>query len=234
MRRRIRLISDVDKTLVRPNGTLFAYYCEAVAAYLKEKYFAGKHPEGISAWDRLRRNLRAAGCPHDDATVKEAVRRISALAVQRQRDWLPLVEPMPGAVEFLRRCYAHPLIDGSTYSANMRGPGETKLAGLGLSGFIDPYSSAWGDEAWSRPEIGGLVLDRSGTHPDDAVIVGDTPQDAEAGRVLGVRVVAVATGDFTREELLAAGADVVLDDLTDVDAAIAAILGQDTRSLVAA
>lgn len=44
-----------------------------------------------------------------------------------------------------------------------------------------------------------------------------------AGLVGGARVVAVATGLFGVDELVAAGADVVLADLVDVDGVVAAL-----------
>ena len=58
------------------------------------------------------------------------------------------------------------------------------------------------------------------------VLVGDTPLDVAAGRAGGARVVAVATGPFRADELAATGADAVLEDLGDVEAAVAAILGE--------
>jgi phosphoglycolate phosphatase len=39
---------------------------------------------------------------------------------------------------------------------------------------------------------------------------GDTPRDVEAGHGAGIRVVGVATGEFTKEELLEAGADAAI------------------------
>ena len=56
------------------------------------------------------------------------------------------------------------------------------------------------------------------------VLVGDTPLDVAAGRAAGARVVAVATGPFRVEELESSGADAVLEDLRDTEAATAAIL----------
>jgi phosphoglycolate phosphatase len=47
------------------------------------------------------------------------------------------------------------------------------------------------------------------------VVMGDTPHDIEGARVANARCIAVATGGFTEEQLAAAGADVVLPDLTD-------------------
>jgi phosphoglycolate phosphatase len=57
------------------------------------------------------------------------------------------------------------------------------------------------------------------------VLVGDTPLDVAAGRAGGARTVAVATGPYRADELAATGADAVLEDLRDPEAALAAILG---------
>jgi phosphoglycolate phosphatase-like HAD superfamily hydrolase len=49
------------------------------------------------------------------------------------------------------------------------------------------------------------------------VLIGDTPNDVAAARESGARVIAVATGRSSTEELAAAGADVVLEDLTQTE-----------------
>ena len=54
-------------------------------------------------------------------------------------------------------------------------------------------------------------------------MVGDTPLDVEAALAAGARVVAVATGSYAAAELAAAGAHVVLPDLTDTAVVLAAI-----------
>jgi phosphoglycolate phosphatase len=65
--------------------------------------------------------------------------------------------------------------------------------------------------------VGGLFAAAKGVrlaaeHAD--VYVGDHPGDVEAARVAGAAAVAVATGPHSAADLAAAGADVVLPDLT--------------------
>jgi len=55
-------------------------------------------------------------------------------------------------------------------------------------------------------------------------VVGDARADVECGRAIGARVVAVATGRTSVEELRAAGADTVLSSFADVESACEAIL----------
>jgi phosphoglycolate phosphatase-like HAD superfamily hydrolase len=57
------------------------------------------------------------------------------------------------------------------------------------------------------------------------VVVGDTPFDIACGKLNGARTVAVATGPFSADELQAHAPDLVLPDLADTDAVLAAVLG---------
>jgi phosphoglycolate phosphatase-like HAD superfamily hydrolase len=47
------------------------------------------------------------------------------------------------------------------------------------------------------------------------VVVGDTKHDVEAGRAVNARVVGVAASQAAREELVAAGADAIVDACDD-------------------
>ncbi len=61
--------------------------------------------------------------------------------------------------------------------------------------------------------------------PSHAVVIGDTPFDVACARAAGARVIAVATGGHGVDELRACGADVVFEDLTDLDAVLDAVNG---------
>ena len=62
--------------------------------------------------------------------------------------------------------------------------------------------------------------------PSDIVIIGDTPLDVGVAISGGARSIAVATGSHTTDELRASGADVVFEDLSDLDAVLAALEGE--------
>lgn len=57
-----------------------------------------------------------------------------------------------------------------------------------------------------------------------AIVVGDTPLDVQAAQMVGARALGVATGRYSAEELRAAGADYVVDDLSATEAVLALLL----------
>lgn len=87
---------------------------------------------------------------------------------------------------------------------------------------------AFGGDAADRNALLGTALTRARAAgspvfaPADVVIVGDTPLDVAVARAGGARGVAVATAGYDREALRESGADVVLDDLGDLRAALTA------------
>ncbi len=54
----------------------------------------------------------------------------------------------------------------------------------------------------------------------DIVIVGDTPADVTCGNGVGARAIGVATGSFTVEQLMEAGAYAAFPDLSDTGAVL--------------
>jgi phosphoglycolate phosphatase len=80
---------------------------------------------------------------------------------------------------------------------------------------------AFGSDAEHRHDLPAIAVerarDRSGAHfqGKNIVIIGDTPSDVRCGQSLGVMAIGVCTGRHTRTDLMAEGADVVLDDLSD-------------------
>ena len=59
--------------------------------------------------------------------------------------------------------------------------------------------------------------------PAHTIIIGDTPLDVGVARFGGARSIAVATGGHTSDELRACGADVVFEDLSDLEKVLAAV-----------
>jgi pyrophosphatase PpaX len=71
-----------------------------------------------------------------------------------------------------------------------------------------------------HPEPVERALALLGASPSAALFVGDSPHDVESGRAAGVHTIGVSWGAFTREEMERSGADVVVNDVPGLRAAI--------------
>ncbi len=104
-----------------------------------------------------------------------------------------------------------------------------KLAAFGLDGVFDLEIGGYGSDAYPRGslllEVRRQASEKYGTPMDDvpAVYIADTVRDIEAAAIGDARCIAVASGRETTAELTAAGADVVLTDLTDSGEIVAAV-----------
>lgn len=112
-------------------------------------------------------------------------------------------------------------------TGNIESGARVKLEYFGLWHYF--RCGAFGDDAEERNALLGTAIERVAAcgGPEvaaaDVVIVGDTPLDVGVAIAGGARSVAVATGDYDVDELKAAGADAVLEDLSDLPAVLGAI-----------
>ena len=65
------------------------------------------------------------------------------------------------------------------------------------------------------------MIKHLGTAPAEAIVVGDMPVDILMAHNAGIRAVGVTYGNATREELIAASADHVIDDIRELHAILA-------------
>jgi phosphoglycolate phosphatase len=149
-----------------------------------------------------------------------------AEALMRRRiDHLPEeVENSPGfvvkdgVVELLDQLIDNGLLLGLT-TGNVEEAAHIKLARANLNRYFS--FGGYGSDSPDRTELTRKALERgelvSGRRLDLAhcFSCGDTPRDVEAGHGAGIRVVGVATGEFTVEELLEAGADAAVTSLRE-------------------
>jgi phosphoglycolate phosphatase len=140
------------------------------------------------------------------------------------------VRPLAGAADAIA-ALASPGIRQSVLTGNIRPLAELKLGRAGLGDHLDLDVGAYGDVHEVRAELVAVARRAAGLayganfSGSSTVLVGDTPLDVEAALATGARAVAVATGSYSAAELTAAGAGVVLPDLTDTARVVAAVTG---------
>jgi HAD superfamily hydrolase (TIGR01549 family) len=66
------------------------------------------------------------------------------------------------------------------------------------------------------PDIFAVALDHLGLHAEQTMVVGDTRWDIEAAAKIGLDVVTVLTGGWTRQDLTDAGAVAVYEDVAEL------------------
>jgi len=125
---------------------------------------------------------------------------------------------MPGIEELLDR-----LIDGGLLlglvTGNIEAAAHIKLARAGLNRFFS--FGGYGSDSADRTEVTKAALGRGalvsgGTLADGACIaVGDTPRDVKAGHGAGIKVVGVATGRYSVDQLEQAKADWAIAEVQD-------------------
>lgn len=109
--------------------------------------------------------------------------------------------------------------------SNKRGEMSRKLLGaLGLASHFELIAGP-DDVPEQKPEPGGIshLIEKLGVKRDEAIMVGDSQYDVQAGQRAGIRTVAVAYGFRPREVLL--DADVLIDRFSDLPAAIKGLDG---------
>ena len=83
---------------------------------------------------------------------------------------------------------------------------------------VIPYVLGAEDVTRAKPHPDPVLqtLETFGCKPEDALVVGDTWYDIEMGKRAGVKTCGVTYGNGTREELIQAGADYLMDDFGEL------------------
>jgi HAD superfamily hydrolase (TIGR01509 family) len=125
--------------------------------------------------------------------------------------------PLPGAKELISSLKER---GHEVWLATSAQPEELEhhMKELGAKGRVaGVVSSEQVEESKPAPDVFELALERAGSKPEEAVVVGDSVWDIEAGKNAGVKVVAVMTGGaFCRGELEEAGAYAVYKDCAEL------------------
>ncbi len=161
----------------------------------------------------------------EKAIGREPTEEEAEALMRRRLDHLPEeVESSPGFVvkdgvlELLDRLIQDGIMLGLT-TGNVEEAAHIKLARPNLNRYF--AFGGYGSDSPDRTELTRKALERgefvSGhtLDRDRTFACGDTPRDVDAGHGAGIRVVGVATGEYTAEELVEAGADAAIQSLVE-------------------
>lgn len=187
--------------------------------------------DGRTDGEIVRKLAEAAGLPVDEAMVEHVlIRYVENLrhelaAPGHVTDVYPGVRELLDALEPLPGC-ALGLLTGNVVEG-----ARLKLASGSLD-FARFRVGAFGSDHHERTELPGVAQARArealGVEVAGAnlVIVGDTPADMRCGRSVGARAIGAATGSYSVEQLMEAGAAAAFPDLSSTAAVVEAVLGR--------
>ena len=229
---RALLLWDIDGTLMRGDGALIRRFRQALREVyalpdaIKRIDYGGKTDGQIVLETLALHDI-------DEATALEHLPRFSVryhqLMDEIAHELHQNLRMLPGVEQVLAQLQAHGAIQ-TLLTGNMEPVAALKLRALNLDAYFDLPIGAYGSDDHDRTKLVPIArrkaAKRYAEQIEQAVVIGDTPRDIACGRAGDARVVAVATGMYSVEQLQAHAPDVVLADLSDTAAAVAAILGQ--------
>lgn len=225
------LLFDIDGTLLLSGGAGIRAMTRAFADVFEvSDAFAGSDVAGRTDRFIVSGALTRAGLP--DTAQQHHLFREAYVPLLREEILKPATGRyglMPGIQALLDRLRDRGSVHFALLTGNYEPAAYVKLGHFGIETFFE--WGAFGEESTERDELARIALRRAETRGlpatarEQSVVIGDTPHDVACARAIGARVLAVATGNFSEEDLRASGADVTLPDLSDTERAISALEG---------
>jgi phosphoglycolate phosphatase len=217
----VRLVLfDIDGTLILSGGAgekAFAQVCETefgIPNGTANLNFAGRTDTSIIR--EFFNQFQIAPSPANfQRFLDHYVFRLDHLLGQLRGTVLPGVHAMLRNLEALPE---QPLL--GLLTGNIRLGAQIKLTHYHL--WTCFRTGAFADDHEDRNQIAAVARDRGnqllGRKLDgsEILVIGDTPRDVECANAIGARSIAVATGKFSREELLREKANWTVESLVDV------------------
>ncbi len=217
----VRLVLfDIDGTLILSGGAgekAFAQVCETefgIPNGTANLNFAGRTDTSIIR--EFFNQFQIAPSPANfQRFLDHYVFRLDYLLGQLRGTVLPGVHAMLRNLEALPE---QPLL--GLLTGNIRLGAQIKLTHYHL--WTCFRTGAFADDHEDRNQIAAVARDRGnqllGRQLDgsEILVIGDTPRDVECANAIGARSIAVATGKFSREELLREKASWTVETLMDV------------------
>ncbi|MFI1226235.1 MULTISPECIES: HAD family hydrolase [unclassified Streptomyces] len=223
---------DIDRTLLYVGNTDRLVYRETFQEVVgRAATSLPARGTGVTMPLAVRELLTANAVPETE------VERFADLIVDRLPDRLEahreeLVRHgtvMPGAVEALAAVHQAPDLIPTVVTGNLRASAEIKLAALSLIQYVDIPLGGYASDSAHRPDLVGIAQSRAaarhGIRFDAAstVIIGDSRQDVITGLEGGAKIIGVASGTTSAQQLSEAGAHYVLPDLRDPEGLLSRI-----------
>jgi len=215
---------DIDGTLVHAGGAGKA----AMEAALGDIFGVTRPTEGISTAGRTDLSIiEDLVSYHGEVCDPETWTQLQEAYLRRLPEHLQQGdgEAIEGIAELLPVLADRNDVTLGLLTGNLVAGARTKLAHFGLDHFFEQAGELWGgfgDLDRCRDDVARRVREqvrqeRGSWDPAAVWVIGDTPLDVQCARAIGVRVLAVSTGIFSADQLIACEPDVHLETLEATD-----------------
>jgi len=185
----------------------YGFTCDRVHFYMYEGSTGAQTIDALFQEQRLRH-----------ATVEE----IEKIYGEKSRCFMQLgiAEPMPGARDVLQK-----VVGKGLTRVLVTGSGQKTLIErlqLTYPGVFDAEHVVWGKDCpighgKPHPDPYLMGLRKAGNlKPEEAIVIENAPMGVQAGKAAGIFTVGVNTGPLNRSVLKDAGADIVLDSMSEL------------------
>jgi phosphoglycolate phosphatase-like HAD superfamily hydrolase len=219
------ILFDIDGTLIDSGGA----GTKSLDIAFKELFSVENAFEDISMAGKtdiqiMKEGLAKYGLQPDNGTLPEVVRAyLKNLSIEINND---IKHIKSGVIEVLEAVIKEDFCLG-LLTGNIEQGARIKLEPFNLNRYFP--SGAFGSDDEDRNKLLPIAVERfcavSKKRIDfkDCIIVGDTPRDVYCAKPYGAFCIAVATGPYSVESLAIAGADIVMDSLSDTDTFLRAV-----------
>jgi phosphoglycolate phosphatase len=218
------LLFDIDGTLIKTvrrgeyRGLIHAMLIEifGTCGRINEVDFAGKTDLAI-----YREALECEGIT--PAQIRERLPLVEAATVEILNHLSSngrVFQLCPGVGELLEALSTDSRFLASLLTGNVEKLAEAKLRAAGIWQYFKGRG-AFGSDDEERDHLPAIAAERISSHlgytlaGNRFIVIGDTPRDISCARHFGARVVAVASGTHSVEQLKAYSPDALLEDLSD-------------------
>ncbi|MDR0534506.1 MAG: haloacid dehalogenase-like hydrolase [Verrucomicrobiales bacterium] len=211
------LLWDIDGTLIttgQASETAIGQateYAFGIKSDLSKVDFHGRTDTWVGI--ELLKQLNLAATP-------EHIHRFHEAYLDCLKKQLPLHpgKVLPGIVAILEQAAKRRDCVNALLTGNLERGAKLKLSHYSIWHYFE--FGAFADDSHIRNELGPVALKRALARtghdfsPDRVYVIGDTPHDITCGKIIGAKTISVATGNYTKAELLACEPYACFDDFS--------------------
>ena len=220
------ILFDIDGTLIETGGAGTTSLNKSFNKVFGIKdAFKGISMAGKTDIQIIKQGLKAHGLHDLDGNLEGIVNAYLQFLTDEIEN--PRRKLKPGIMEVIHLLRGKKMPLG-LLTGNLEPGARIKLGSFGLNEYFP--AGAFGSDHEDRDMLLPIAIQKFSrmgldVSSKDCVVVGDTPRDVKCAKIHGAVCIAVATGPYSKKDLLQTDADIVFDSFADTEKCMNFILG---------